>query len=278
MSSTITAPGATLVKLAGGFAFTEGPACDDFGNVYFSDQPNDRIMKWDTNGTLSTFLQPCGRSNGMCFDFHGNLITCADENNQLWSIDPRGNITVLIKSYQGKLLNGPNDVWVRPDGGLYITDPYYPRDYWKRGPKEQDTEGVYYLSPDHKQLTRVISDFNKPNGIIGPPDGSVLYVSDIGAGKTWSYTMQPDGSLTDKKFFCEMGSDGMTIDNEGNVYLTNHGVTVFDKTGKKILHIPIDENWTGNICFGGTDRHMLFITASKSIYAMRMRVHGVGSQ
>ena len=277
--STIAAPGAVLEKIAGGFAFTEGPATDAQGNVFFTDQPNDRILEWHaSNGTITTFLQPCGHSNGLCFDAHGDLWACADGQNALWRISPQGKATIVIADYGGKLLNGPNDVWVRPDGGLYLTDPFYARDYWKRGPKEQDVEGVYYLPPGGKALVRVVSDMRQPNGIIGTPDGKTLYVADIGAGKTYAYTLAKDGSLLGKRLFCSLGSDGMTIDSEGNVYLTGHGVTVFDKTGTQIAHIPISENWTGNICFGGTDRKTLFITASTSVYTLAMRVHGVGSQ
>lgn len=276
---SIVAPGSRLTRLAGGYAFTEGPACDDRGDVYFTDQPNDRIMKWNARtGEISTFLSPCGRANGLCFDSHGALWACADEHNQLWRIDPDGRATAVATQYKGKLLNGPNDVWVRPNGGVYITDPYYPRPYWKRGPKEQPCEGVYYLPPNSEKLTLVISDMNKPNGIIGTLDGKTLYVSDIGAGQTFAYDIQSDGSLAHKRLFCPMGSDGMTIDSAGDIYCCGHGVTVFDRTGRQILQIPIAENWTGNVCFGGKDRHTLFITASTSVYTLKMAVHGVGSQ
>ena len=276
--SPIIAPGAKLEKLAGGFQFTEGPAADAHGNVFFTDQPNDRIIKWTTDGKLSTWKQPCGRSNGLCFDGQGFLWACADEKNELWRIDPAGNATVVVKDYHGKLLNGPNDVWVRPDGGLYLTDPYYPRPYWKRGPKQQEVEAVFYLAPDRKQLVRVAADLMQPNGIIGTPDGKILYVADIKGDKTFAYDIQPDGALAHKRLFCKLGSDGMTIDDEGNVYLTGNGVTVFDRNGRKIEHIVIQEPWTGNICFAGADRQTLFITASKGIYGVKMRVHGVGSQ
>jgi gluconolactonase len=276
--SGIMAPGAHLERLAGGFKFTEGPATDAKGDIYFTDQPNDRIMKWSVGNKLSTFMHPCGRSNGLCFDAKGNLWACADEKNELWLITPAGKARVVVKGYKSKLLNGPNDVWVRPDGGLYFTDPYYQRDYWKRGPIEQDCRAVYYLSPDHKRLTRVVSDMKQPNGIIGTPDGHTLYVADIDGNKTYSYDIQPDGTLANKQLFCELGSDGMTLDDEGNVYLTGKGVTVFDRTGRQIEHIDVPEAWTGNICFGGKDRHLLFITASKSIYGVHMRVKGVGSQ
>lgn len=277
-ANPIVAKGAKLEKLAGGFVFTEGPASDKDGNIYFTDQPKDRIWKWSVDGKLTTFLEPCGRSNGLCFDAKGQLIACADETNQLWSIDPAGKSTVLIKDYQSKLLNGPNDVWISPAGEIYITDPYYKRDYWKRGPMEQKVQGVYRLSADYKTVTPVATDLQQPNGIIGTPDGKMLYVSDIQAGLTYSYTIEADASLSHKKLFCSMGSDGMTIDDQGNIYLTNHGVSVFAPSGEKILHIDINEGWTGNICYGGADHHLLFITASTSIYGLHMATHGVGSQ
>lgn len=275
----IIATGAKLEQISGGFSFTEGPASDKKGDVYFTDQPNDRIMKWSaSDGKVTTFMQPAGRSNGLCFDKQGNLWACADGKNEMWKIPTRGKPVVVIKDYQNKLLNGPNDLWLRPDGGLYFTDPFYKRDYWQRGPQEQDVHGVYYLTPDRKKLVRVVNDLQQPNGIIGTPDGKTLYVADIDAKKTYAYDIQEDGSLANKRLFCELGSDGMTIDNEGNVYLTGDGVTVFDKTGKQIEHIPVKEDWTANICFGGKDRHTLFITASKGVYGLKMRVHGVGSQ
>lgn len=277
--SGIMAEGAKLEKLSGGFTFTEGPASDAKGNVYFTDQPNDSILKWSVDGKLSTFMHPCGRSNGLCFDAQGNLWACADEKNQLWRISPAGKVTVVLKDYEGKLLNGPNDVWLRTNGGLYFTDPFYKRDYWKRGPMEQKVQGVYYLAPNHKKLTRVVSDLQQPNGIIGTADGKTLYVADIQGNKTYAYDIKPDGMLANKRLFCELGSDGMTIDDEGNLYLTGKpGVTIFDRTGRQIDLIPIAEDWTANVCFGGKDGHTLFITASKSLYAMKMRVKGVGSQ
>ncbi len=277
--SPIIAPGAKLEKLADGFKFTEGPAVDAQGNVYFTDQPNDRILKWGVDGKLSTFLEPAGRSNGLCFDDKGRLWACADAKNELWVIDvATGKHTVALKDYQGKLLNGPNDVWVRPDGGVYFTDPFYKRDYWKRGPTEQDQEATYFLTPDGKSLTRVTDDLKQPNGIIGTPDGKTLYVSDIKAGQTFAYDIQPDGSLHNKRLACKLGSDGMTIDDQGNIYLTGKGVTVFDKSGQQIEHIDVPESWTANVCFGGPDMKTLFITASKGLYAIKMQVKGAARQ
>ncbi len=268
------APGATLQKLGGGYEFTEGPAADKQGNIFFTDQPNDRIVKWDAaTGQFSDWLKPAGRSNGTFFDRHGNLIACADEKNELWSITAKGKATVLVKDFGGKLLNGPNDVWVHPDGSLYFTDPFYKRPYWKRGDKEQDGEHVYHLDKDLKTVHRVVSDLKQPNGITGTPDGKTLYVADIGAGKTYRYRISPDHSLADKTLFCELGSDGMTLDSEGNVYLTGRGVTVFDRTGKKVEHVDVAEPWTANVRIGGVHHDLLFVTASKSVYGIRLRTH-----
>jgi gluconolactonase len=277
---------ANMEKLADTFAFTEGPAADPKGNVYFTDQPNDKIFIWSaegetsptggsTAGKLSTFLAGCERSNGLYFDADGSLLACADLHNRLVSFNPNGKMTILVEKYKGKKLNGPNDLWRHPNGGLYFTDPFYRRKYWADPNMEQDCQCVYYLAPDRKTLTRVADGFMQPNGIIGTVDGSMLYIADIGANKTYAYTINPDGTLSDKKLFCAMGSDGMTIDNEGNVYLTGKGVAVFNSAGEKIDHIDIPESWTANVCFGGKDQDTLFITASKSLYAVKMRTKGV---
>ena len=271
---SVVAPGAKLAKLADGFLFTEGPTCDRAGNLFFVDQPNDRIMEWSADGKLSTFLQPSGHANGMSFDAKGNLIACADEHNELWAIAPDKKVTVLVKDFQGKYLNGPNDVWIAPNGAMYLTDPFYRRKWWDHTMMALTNEEVFYLSPDRKNLVRVTDDLKKPNGITGTPDGKKLFVSDIRAAQTWRYDLQPDGSLTNKTFFCALGSDGMTIDKKGNVYLTGKGVTVFDKTGKQIDHIDVPEKWSANVCFGGKNRKTLFITATESLYSIQLRVKG----
>jgi gluconolactonase len=270
---SVIAPGDRLRKLASGFDFTEGPTCDAHGDVFFTDQPNDRILKWSAEGGLSTFLQPAGRANGTCFEPGGHLIACADEKNELWSIAPDGTVRVLVGEYGGTRLNGPNDVWVQPDGAIYFTDPFYQRSWWTHDTMPQDGQHVYFLSADRRQLVRAADDLVKPNGIIGTPDGKTLYVADIDAGKTYRYDIAPDGTLSGRTLAADLGSDGMTLDNEGNLYLTGDGVSVFDGTGRQIERIPVaDEPWTANICFGGKDRQMLFITASRGLYGVQTRV------
>jgi gluconolactonase len=276
-SSSIVAPGATLQKLAGGFAFTEGPAADRNGDVYFTDQPNDRIVKWTPDGKLEDWMKPCGHCNGMRFDHHGNIIACADENNELWSISREKKVKVLIKDFGGKLLNGPNDIWIRPDGGIYVTDPLYPRPYWKRDPASQQSgQHVYYLAPGAGALVQETSDLQVPNGIIGTPDGKFLYVGDLGQSETFLYRIQKDGTLTDKTLFCNLGSDGMSIDDHGDIYISGHGVTVFDPQGTQILHVDVPEGWVGNLAFGGRNHKLLFIAASRGIYGLQMAVKGGG--
>jgi len=257
------------------FSFTEGASTDKYGNVFFTDQPNNKIWEYDVNGTLSLFLDSAGRSNGMYFDQKGNLITCADEHDQLWSISPDKKIKVLMTDIGGKLMNGPNDIWVDKKSGIYMTDPYYQRDYWTR--KKPDLEGqrVYYLPKGSHQPIMVAADFKQPNGIVGTPDGKHLYVADIGANKTYKYTIGKNGTLSNQTLLINQGSDGMTLDEKGNIYLTGNGVTIYDPNGKKIGHIEISEPWTANLCFGGKDKNVLFITASTAIYILKMKVKGV---
>lgn len=257
-----------------GFSFTEGPAVDKDGNVYFTDQPNDKIYVWNCEeDKIEIFHESPERANGIYFDKIGNLIACADLNGKLISIKPDGKYDVLIDNFEGKQLNGPNDLWIAPNGGIYFTDPYYQRPYWKRTEPAIDQERVYYYSPEAK-LTIAAEHFVKPNGIIGTPDGKYLYVADIGAGKTYRYEISSDGTLTNKFMFAEEGSDGMTIDNQGNVYLTNDYVSVFDKDGNKIASISVPE-LPSNVCFGGKDRNILFITARTSVYKIKMNTQGV---
>lgn len=267
--------GVTPQLISGQFSFTEGASTDKQGNIFFTDQPNNKIWKYSTSGKLSVFLDNAGRSNGTYFDGKGNLISCADEFDQLWSISPKGKIKVLLTNLNGQLLNGPNDVWVAPTGGIYITDPYYQRDYWKRKKPDLDGQNVYYLPKGSAKVITVAADLQQPNGIVGTPDGKYLFVADIKAGKTYKYMINKDGTLSQKHLFTAQGSDGMTLDTRGNVYLTGNGVTVYDPQGKKIAHIDIHEPWTANLCFGGSNKDELFITASKSIYLLKMNVKGV---
>lgn len=272
----IIAVGATPVQVSGDFLFTEGPASDSEGNVYFTDQPNNRIMLWSTTGEISVFMDECGRSNGLFFNNNGFLLACADENNQLWQIDTKTNeVQILIDQFEGRNLNGPNDLWVDAKGGIYFTDPNYKRAYWKDSVIQVENENVYYILPDKNSIVVVENNIIKPNGIIGSADGKSLFVADIGDNKTYKYQIHDDGFLSNRTLFCEMGSDGMTIDELGNIYLSGKGVYVFNADGVQIEHIAIDEEWTANVTFGGSDFKTLFITAMNSIYTLKMNIKGI---
>jgi len=268
-AESVVAPGGEVKKLAGGFAFTEGPAADRDGNIYFSDIPNNRILRWGNDGQLSTFRENSGGANGLCFDKAGNLLACEGGARRLTSIAPDGTATVLADSYDGKKLNSPNDLWIDPQGGVYFSDPRY-------GNMEGLEQGgfyVFYLSPDRKKLTRVIDDMVKPNGVLGSVDGKQLFVADAGGSKTYVYKIQADGALTDKKLFAAQGSDGLARDELGNIYLTGGGVTVYGPDGSKLETIAVPEG-PANLKFGGPDKKTLFITARTSFYSVPMRVRG----
>jgi len=238
----VTASGAKVEKVAGGFKFTEGPAADAKGDIYFSDIPNNRIHKWEAGGKkLSTFRDESGRSNGLYFDKKGWLLACEGGGRRLVTICPKCKVKVLAEEYEGKKFNSLNDLWITPKGGIYFTDPRY----GKRDGMEQDGEHVYYMTPDRKKVIRVIDDMVRPNGVIGTPNGRRLYVTDHGGKKTFSYRIGKDGRLSKKKLFAEEGSDGMAIDSLGNIYLTTSAVKVYNKKGELIETIDDHgENFT----------------------------------
>ncbi|AWV98059.1 SMP-30/gluconolactonase/LRE family protein [Arcticibacterium luteifluviistationis] len=272
-AQSLVKEGAKLTLISDQFAFTEGPAADKKGNVYFTDQPNDKIWKYSTNGDLSLYMDGTGRANGLFFDKAGNLIACADNDNELWKIDKNKNVEVLTKNWDGKRLNAPNDLWIDAKGGIYFSDPFYKRDYWKHTESEQEEQRVYYRNPAGK-VSIAADGFVRPNGLIGDKMLSKMYITDIGDKKTYVYDMAADGSLNNKKLFCEQGSDGMTLDQKSNVYLVGKGVTIYSPEGKVIEKIDVPEGWTANITFGGKKNKTLFITASKSLYTIEMNVKG----
>ncbi len=274
----IVADGAKLKLIKADYKFTEGPASDKKGNVYFTDQPNDRILMWNAvNGEISEYMKPSGRSNGLYLDHKGNLLSAADENNEIWKIKDGKKIAVLVDSFKAKKLNGPNDLWVDPKGGIYFTDPYYQRPWWTHKKPQQESPRVYYLAPNAGDPIIVADDnFDQPNGIVGSSDGKTLYVADLGVNRTYKYSIHTDGSLSNKELFTNKGSDGMTMDHLGNLYLTGEdGVTVFNEKGIQIEKIEVPQDWTANVTFGGEKQNILFITALNSVYTLEMNVHGV---
>ena len=269
-SASVVETNASLTLLASGLHFTEGPAADAAGNVFFSDIPGDTICKWSVANQLFVFRTNSGGANGLYFDAAGNLLACEGDNGRIVSISPQLNVTVLASNYAGLRFNEPNDLWIDPAGGVYFTDPVYFGHAVVQG-----GEYVYYLKPDRSSVLRVVTDMVRPNGLVGTPDGKTLYLADWGATNVFRYSINSNGTLTNKTLFARVKCDGMTLDAEGNLYFCESAVLVYDSSGQKTEQINVPTRPT-NVEFGGSDRKTLFITTdSGSLYSIRMRVQGV---
>ena len=267
-SGSLVQAGATITPVVGNLQFGEGPAADASGNVFFSDITANTIYKWSTAGVLTTFRTGSGGANGLAFDGYGNLIACEGTNGRIVSITPAGVVTVIAAQYNGKRFNEPNDLWIAPNGGIYFTDPVF------FGTQVQDAQAVYYINPARTTVTRVIGDMVQPNGLVGTSDGTTLYVSDYGAGATYKYTINSDGSLTGKTLFVAVGSDGMEIDSSGNIYLTSSDVLVYSSAGTLLQTINVPDRPT-NLCFAGADRRTLFITTETAMVSIAVVPQGL---
>ncbi len=262
-------PGAVVTRVADGFGFLEGPTADRDGNIYFTDIPNDRIHRLTPGRRVETFVEASGRANGLRVDQDGSLIVCEMGNRRVTRIDATGQVSVLAEELGGRRFNSPNDLWIDPDGGIYFSDPRY-------GPtddKEMTGDHVYYIAPDRASVVRVADGLVRPNGLVGTPDGRLLYIADHGAGRTYVYRRGEGGALSDRRLFVEHGSDGMTMDAMGNVYLTGQDITIYDPDGESVGSIAVPET-PANLSFGGPDGTTLFITARTSLYAVEMTVTG----
>lgn len=266
---------AEVTQLAKGFGFTEGPTADKNGNIYFTDQPNNLIYKYSIEGKLDTFTTESGRSNGLYIDSESNLWACADMHNQLWKFQLNGEREIVLNPDSSNAFNGPNDVWVHTNGNVYFTDPYYKRPYWEGTHDTLEFKGLYVLFEGQNIPVMIDTTLVQPNGIVGSSANNLLYVADIGDEKVYRYKILEDGTVAERTLLIEQGSDGMTLDNLGNIYLTGEGVDVFDSTGTEIRHLEIPEEWTANICFGGKENNELYITASKGLYGLKTKVKGV---
>ena len=279
LAQSLVAPGAEVAKLAGNFGFTEGPTANSKGDVYFVDDPNCKIHAWSVSEKkVSVFVAESAHANGMYFDKNDNLYVCEGGTGSVVSYTPDGKRTVVANKFGARSFNKPNDLWIDPKGGIYFTDPVYGDNFHNL----QGGEHVYYILPDRSKVLRVIevggrgSNFVKPNGVIGTPDGKLLYVADIDGRMIYRFNIQPDGTLTGQHPFAPVQTDGMTIDEKGNIYMAGgDSVTVYSPEGGEIERIRLPERWVANVCFGGSDFKTLFITASSGFYAVEMSVKGV---
>lgn len=271
-------PKGEIKKLHTGFKFTEGPAADRDGNVYFSDIPATTIHKVDKDGKLTIFTDKSNRSNGLMFNQKGELLAC-EMAGQIVAHDlAGGKKRVLASMYNGKPFNAPNDLVVDRQGGVYFTDP----DFGAKMPAPQDARAVYYISPEGK-VARVTGDLPKPNGVILSPDEKTLYVIPTGSEDMLAYPVEGPGKLGKSSVFCKLkqpakksnsGGDGLTVDTKGNLYITSAlGLQVFSPKGDLLGIIRLPEQ-PANVTFGGPDNRTLYVTARTSLYTIPMEAQG----
>jgi gluconolactonase len=270
LAAELVAPGAEVKEVAGGLGFTEGPIADAAGSVYFTDIPNNRIYLWTVAGALQVFRENTNGANGLFFDGNWQLFGAEGGSGRISRMDADGNATTVIETFNGKRFNSPNDLWIDATGGIYFTDP----SYGDRSNLPQSGEHVYYLPAGASEAQVIITDLIRPNGIIGTRDGTTLYVADHGGNQTFAYTITAPGELSNKRLFAAQGSDGMTLDEQGNLYLTGSSITVYSPTGALLdtIEVPLVP---ANLTFGGPNRDILYITARTTFFALQMAVKGM---
>ncbi len=277
------APDAKVEKLAGDFQFVEGPVwLPRESALIFSDIPKDELKRWTRTGGVTVFRAPSRNANGNSLDAAGRLLTCEHSGRRVVRLEPDGTLAVLAEAFEGRRLNSPNDIVERRDGTLWFTDPDYglktdPATKAKVG-KEQPGNFVYRLDPKSGRVTAVARDFSHPNGLAFSPDEAKLYIADSGAPRHIRvFSVASDGTLRDGRVFCTIdkgGPDGIRVDREGRVWSsTGDGVQVFSPAGELLGRILTPEA-AANLCFGGEDGRTLFITARKSLYAIRVLTTG----
>ena len=267
----IVPTGTSVEKVSGGHAFTEGPAWDYKGSLYWSDIPKGQILKLAADGKISVYRKESGGSNGLMFDKAGRLVACEHSSRRVSRTQADGTIKTVADRYGGKRLNSPNDLVIGPDGAIYFTDPRYGR----RDDLEQDKECVYRIAPDGK-VTRIIDDTVKCNGIHISPDAKTLYVADNGNATVRAYPLGKDGTVGKGRSLAKLPGrpDGMCVDAAGNLYMTvDKGVLVLTPAGKELGTIRTPER-PANCCFGGADLKTLYITARKGLYRIRLNARG----
>ena len=271
-------PVGEVEELDTGLKFTEGTADDGSGNRYFTDIPADKIYIHTAEGKLETFLEGAGHCNGLMFADENTLLACSMDG-RLISIDVKTKkITALAEQYELKRFNAPNDLVQDKQGGIYFTDPHF------RAPQPlpQKVPAVYYRDADG-EVTRVATITKAPNGVILSPDEKTLYVIPSLQSEMLAYPVLGPGKLGDEKVFCTLkqpegqkntGGDGLTVDTNGNLYITSRiGVQVWNPQGEFLGNIEFPQV-PANVTFGGKDRKTLYATCRTGFYSVRMQAQG----
>src|SRR5262245_11831516 len=271
-------PKGDVKKVHGNFEFTEGPAADRQGNVFFSDVQGNKLYQVDVKGALSKLLDPSNHTNGLMVNAAGNIVAC-EMDGRLIEVNPKTKeVKSLADGYEGKRFNAPNDLVIDSGGGVYFTDPHFRAPM----PLPQGVRAFYYRAPDGR-VTRLGVVEAAPNGIILSPDEKTLYVIPSGQAEMLAYPVEAPGKIGQQRVYCTLkqaagktngGGDGLTIDTKGNLYITSAlGVQVFDPQGKLLGIIEFPEQ-PANCDFGGKDYKTLYVTARTSLYAVPMEATG----
>ena len=280
---------ARLERLHTGCRWAEGPAWLGAGRyLVWSDIPNDRMLRYDeTDGSVSVFRQPAGYSNGNTVDRQGRLVTCEHGGRRVSRTGHDGSIVTVADRWQGRRLNSPNDVVVKSDGSIWFTDPAYGIESDYEGNRAESEIGachVYRVDPASGEVEAVVTDMVRPNGIAFSPDETKLYVVDTGRthGDRYPAHMRvfdvgEDGKLSGGRVFadCTAGLfDGLRLDSEGRIWSSAaDGIHCYDPDGTLLGKVRVPEI-VSNCVFGGAKFNVLFITATTSLYAVRLMVNG----
>lgn len=271
-----------LERLGTGFLFTEGPLWHPKDHyLIFSDMPGDCVRSWNAADGIEIFRKPSNKANGNAYDTQGRLLTCEHATSRVTGTELDGSTTVLASHYNEAELNSPNDITVRSDGSIYFTDPAFGRRDFFGVARDQELsfQGVYQIRPDG-ELRLLTDDLEQPNGLSFSPDESKLYVNDTPRMHIRNFDVSEDGTLTGGRVWAEVAgtgegvADGLKADRAGNVYCTGPGgIHVFDPDGACLGVINIPEK-TANFTWGDEDYRSLYVTASTSLYRLRVKMPG----
>lgn len=283
-------PDSRLEKLADGCIWSEGAVYFPAGFVVWSDIPNNRMMRWDErDGSVSVYRQPSHYSNGNTLDLQGRQITCEHGNRRVSRTEPDGTVVTVVDNYQGRRFNSPNDVIVKSDGTIWFTDPPYGiLPGTKEGyATEPDLDGCYVFryDPASDDLTLVVDDMVRPNGLAFSPDEQRLYISDTGVSDAPDgpphirvYDVVDGRSLANSRLFTNISpgaSDGFRFDHNGYLYTSSgDSIQVYTEAGERLGKILVPEK-IANCTFGGPDKNRLFIVASSSLYSITLNTRGI---
>jgi gluconolactonase len=283
----LIAGSAVLEELYSGCRWAEGPVWfSDLNCLLWSDIPNERVMRWTPDGTISVFRSPSNYVNGNTRDRQGRLVSCEHGGRRVTRTEPDGKITVLADSYKGKRLNSPNDVVVKSDGSIWFTDPSYGimSDYeGHKADQEQETRNVYRIDAKTGELEAVVTDFIQPNGLAFSPDERQLYIADSGSSAheiprhIRVFDVEDERKLTNSRYFCSIDNgipDGFRFDVSGNLWTSAaDGVHCFAPDGTLLGKIKVPQT-VSNVTFGGPKKNRLFITATQSVYSIYTTTNG----